>query len=704
VTTPGNGYIIGVDIGGTFTDAAIIAPGGSVTTGKAPTRPADRARSFFESIEDAAAKLGVSLDDVLAGCERLVHGTTAGTNALITRTGADVGLITTAGFRDMTHFMNGTGRMIGLPIDMVLDFPNTDKPDPVVPRRRIVEIQERVDFEGDVIVPLDEESVRAAARQLRDEGVDAVAVSLMWAPRYDGHERRVMEILAEELPDVFFSQAADLSARVGEYQRTMTSVLNAYIGPMMRKYVDAIEREAAVRKYRGRILYTQCAGGAITADEAKQAPIRTVHSGPVSGTIGSAFLAAHMDEPNLIVTDMGGTSFDVSIIRDLAPDVREVSIVERFEIALPMVFLDTIGAGGGSIARIDDAGGLQVGPQSAGADPGPACYGRGGIRPTVTDADVVLGVIDPDNFLHGKLRLDRDAAVAAIKTVAEPLGLGVEEAAAGINRIIDSKMADLLRRMSVMRGLDPRDFVCFAYGGSGPAHAGSFAREAGVKRLVVPLLHVAPVWSAFGAAIADVAHVHQRWDVVEMPAPLEVVNGIYVELEQKAREQLREEGFTDDRIELQRYARLKYSVQAYDVEVPVPAGALGERELLAVEEEFHRIYDELHGKGSGYREGGSKITGFVVRSRAVTDPPEISHGGGARSVERLTRPVYWAEEGRYVDTPVIRSDGAVLDEALEGPLLIELPDTVVVIRPGQSARFDELGSLVLEVAPVAATA
>ena len=704
MTTPGNGYIIGVDIGGTFTDAAIIAPGGSVTTGKAPTRPADRARSFFESIEDAAAKLGVSLDDVLAGCERLVHGTTAGTNALITRTGADVGLITTAGFRDMTHFMNGTGRMIGLPIDMVLDFPNTDKPDPVVPRRRIVEIQERVDFEGDVIVPLDEESVRAAARQLRDEGVDAVAVSLMWAPRYDGHERRVMEILAEELPDVFFSQAADLSARVGEYQRTMTSVLNAYIGPMMRKYVDAIEREAAVRKYRGRILYTQCAGGAITADEAKQAPIRTVHSGPVSGTIGSAFLAAHMDEPNLIVTDMGGTSFDVSIIRDLAPDVREVSIVERFEIALPMVFLDTIGAGGGSIARIDDAGGLQVGPQSAGADPGPACYGRGGIRPTVTDADVVLGVIDPDNFLHGKLRLDRDAAVAAIKTVAEPLGLGVEEAAAGINRIIDSKMADLLRRMSVMRGLDPRDFVCFAYGGSGPAHAGSFAREAGVKRLVVPLLHVAPVWSAFNAAIADVAHVHQRWDVVEMPAPLEVVNGIYVELEQKAREQLREEGFTDDRIELQRYARLKYSVQAYDVEVPVPAGALGERELLAVEEEFHRIYDELHGKGSGYREGGSKITGFVVRSRAVTDPPEISHGGGARSVERLTRPVYWAEEGRYVDTPVIRSDGAVLDEALEGPLLIELPDTVVVIRPGQSARFDELGSLVLEVAPVAATA
>jgi N-methylhydantoinase A len=424
-----------------------------------------------------------------------------------------------------------------------------------------------------------------------------------------------------------------------------------------------------------------------------------VHSGPVSGTLGSAYLAAQMGEPDLIVTDMGGTSFDVSIIRGSTPDVREVSLLERFEIALPMVYLDSIGAGGGSIAWIDDAGGLQVGPQSAGADPGPACYGRGGVDPTVTDADVVLGVIDPDNFLHGAMKLDKAAAEAAVMRVAEPLALSLEEAAAGINQIIDSKMADLLRRMSVMRGLDPRDFVCFAYGGMGPTHAGSVAKDVGVKRLIVPLLHVAPVWSAFGAAIANVAHIYQRWEEHALPLDSSVVARVFDDLEDAARAQFRDEGFPDERVILQRFLRIKYSAQAYDVEVPVAPGALTHDLLEATEADFHRIYAELHGEGAGYKEGGSRVTAFIVRGQGLTEDPQLSAHGDEDTVpaEHKKRSVYWSEFGEFRETDVLSAHGTSVGGVFDGPMLIELPDTVVVLRPGQRARFDDLGSLLIDL-------
>ena len=694
-----DGFVVGVDIGGTFTDAVLIAPDGKVHTGKVPTRPEDRARSFFESIEEASAKFDLSLDELFAKCERVVHGTTTGTNALITRSGAAVGMLTTTGFRDMVHMMNGAGRLVGLASDQIMDASTSDKPKALLPKRLIREVVERVDFEGDVIVPLDEDSVRSAVRELAGEGVEAVVISLIWSMRHPAHEQRIAEIVDDEMPGVFVSCASDLSARVGEYQRTMTAVTNAYIGPLMQRYVDNIEAGAQDRGYPGRILYAQAAGGAITADEARVAPVRTVHSGPVSGTLGSAYLAAQMGEPDLIVTDMGGTSFDVSIIRGSTPDVREVSLLERFEIALPMVYLDSIGAGGGSIAWIDDAGGLQVGPQSAGADPGPACYGRGGVDPTVTDADVVLGVIDPDNFLHGAMKLDKAAAEAAVMRVAEPLALSLEEAAAGINQIIDSKMADLLRRMSVMRGLDPRDFVCFAYGGMGPTHAGSVAKDVGVKRLIVPLLHVAPVWSAFGAAIANVAHIYQRWEEHALPLDSSVVARVFDDLEDAARAQFRDEGFPDERVILQRFLRIKYSAQAYDVEVPVAPGALTHDLLEATEADFHRIYAELHGEGAGYKEGGSRVTAFIVRGQGLTEDPQLSAHGDEDTVpaEHKKRSVYWSEFGEFRETDVLSAHGTSVGGVFDGPMLIELPDTVVVLRPGQRARFDDLGSLLIDL-------
>jgi N-methylhydantoinase A len=692
-----SGYTVGVDIGGTFTDCAVIAPAGEIRVGKVPTRPDDPARSCFEAIEEAARGFGLSLRDLLSRCGRLVHGTTTGTNALVTRRGANVGLIATAGHGDAINVMKGFGRLAGLSGDQMFDLPRTGKPEPLVGKSRIAEVVERVDFEGDVLVALDESSAIAALDHLVSAGAEAVAVSLLWSVRNDAHERRIVELARERYPDLFVTAGSEVASQVGEYERTMSGVINSFIGPLMSGYVRALEQGARERGYRGQISFAQCAGGAITAAEAEQAPIRTIHSGPVMGTLGSAFLAAQMGEPDIIVTDMGGTSFDVSVIRGGVPDLRDRSVLERFEIALPMVYVESIGAGGGSIAWIDDSGGLRVGPQSAGAVPGPACYARGGTEPTVTDADVVLGMLDPQSFLHGAVELDREAAEQAVMNIAEPLGLTLHEAAAGVSRLVDSSMADLLRRMSVLRGLDPRQFACFAYGGMGPVHAAAVAREVGVKSVVIPLPHVAPVWSAFGATVADVVHIYQRPRRLRMPADPETMNATFAELEHRGRTVLAEEGFDSGQMELQRSLRMKYTAQVFDIELPLELdGQIEAGDLPHIAEAFERSYEHLHGAGSGHPEGGIEITAFVVSGRGLTSPPQLG-APRATTTSSDSRQVYWYELGGFAETPVIHMSDGVFEEPLAGPLMIELPDTVIVLRPGQTARFDPGGSLVIAV-------
>jgi N-methylhydantoinase A len=693
----GQDLVIGVDIGGTFTDCAIVLPDGTAQPGKSPTTPDNRARGFFDSIEDAATGLGLSLDEALARCRLLVHGTTTGTNALIERRGAEVGLITTSGHGDVTLIMKAEGRLTGVDGAHIWDLPRGDKPEPVVPRALIREVDERIDYLGEVVVALDEAQVLAAADELVAAGVEAIAVSFLWSVRNSAHEDRAVQLITERHPQIFVTAASSVSSFVGEYERTMTGIINAYIGPLMKDYVERIEREAGRRGYAGRILYAQCAGGAITEAEAQVAPVRTVHSGPVSGLLGSAHVAAALGEPDLMVADMGGTSFDVSVIRGLTPDVRDVSLLERFEVSLPMVYVDTVGAGGGSIAWLDAAGGLQVGPHSAGAMPGPACYGNGGTEATVTDADVVLGVIDPDNFLHGKRKLDRAAAERAVSALGEQLGLSLEATAAGINQIIDAKMADLLRRMSILRGFDPREYAVFAYGGGGPVHVGAVAREVGVRKVIVPMLHMASAWSAYGATVADVIHVVQRWEQHRMPVDPNRMDRVLGDLEEQARGILAAEGFEGDRVAIDRSVRMKYTTQLHTIEVPISGEPLDEAAVEGIGQDFARLYDDLHGEGSGHQAGGVSLTGFVLRARGIVDRPRIARAPGATDVERTSRPVYWAEEGARVDTPVLRVSGGRLEGRLEGPMLVELPDTVVVIRPGQTATCDEYGNLVLTV-------
>ena len=690
------GYVIGVDIGGTFTDCVVYAPDGTMTGAKAPTTPENRAQGFFDSIEVAAEKLGLPLRALLERSERVVHGTTAGTNAIVARDGAVTGLITTAGHGDVIFLMGGGGRTSGLAADQALHVPSTDKPEPLVPKRLVATVPERVDVEGEVIVALDEDAAREAIRHLvQDEGAEALAISLMWSVKNPRHEQRIRELAAEVAPHVFVSCGSDLVNQVGEYERTTTTVMNAYIGPIMVRYIDSIESGAAERGFPHRVLFAQCAGGAITGEEAKAAPIRTVQSGPVAGIVSSQMLARQIGTENVLLADMGGTTFDVSVIRHGSGLRRDVSTFQRYELALPMLDVESVGAGGGSIAWVDSSGRLNVGPRSAGAVPGPACYGNGGTEATVTDADVVLGIIDSARFLNGRMEIKPELAEQAIGRLAEQLGLGLMETAAGINRIVDAKMADLVRRMSVLRGLDPRRFHLYAFGGGGPVHSPEVARQAGIASVVVPLPAIAAMWSALGAAVADVTHVYQQPRSFPLPVGAAEIEAIFSELEARAADIVREQGLEALPTSIARSLRIKYSMQVHDVDVPMPT-AIAPDDAADIADRFDAIYAELFGPDAGYREGGAEITSLHVQYHGVTAKPSLRRidRSSADGVERDSRPVWWPERGGTVDTPVVRLTGVgVPAEPLTGPVLVELPDTVVAIRPGMTGTFDEFGNL-----------
>jgi N-methylhydantoinase A len=548
-------------------------------------------------------------------------------------------------------------------------------------------------------VALDEADARGRIRYLLDQGVEAVAISLLWSPKNPAHEHRVRELVAEMAPDVFVTFAADLTGRLGEYERTMTCVMNAYIGPLMVRYVEAIEQRARSLGFAGTVLFAQCAGGAMTADEVRRSPILTVQSGPVAGVTNSVLFGHAVGESHLLTTDMGGTTFDVSVIRHHEPLARELATFERFEMALPMLDVESIGAGGGSIAWIDESNRLNVGPRSAGADPGPACYGRGGTQPTVTDADVVLGLIDPSMFLHQELSLDVDAARRAIDGLAKELGIGTYEAAAGINSIVDANMADLIRRMSEHRGLDPRTFTMLAFGGGGPVHAAACARAARVPKVIVAMPEVAPVWSAAGAANADIAHLYTTPLVLDLPVAPDAIERTFVAMERRAWQALTSEGFDQQTIRLQRSLRMKHRLQVYDVEVPVDFRVEADEDVDRIDQRFTTVYEERYGRNSGYRAGGIQITAFQLRATGVTEKAPFVDAATTSTGAVIARDVYWPELQHVVETPVLEIAGRRAERVegvMAGPYLIQLPDTVVVVRPGQTAAFDAGGNIVID--------
>jgi N-methylhydantoinase A len=689
----GSGLSVGVDIGGTFTDCTIMHDAGRITTGKSPTTPEDRSRGFFDAIESAATNMGATLESVMERCDLLVHGTTTGTNAIVERRGAATGLLATRGHDDVMFVMKGQGRTSGLSPDEALDVHATRRPEPLVPRAMVFPITERIDVDGEVIVPLDEDDVRDAVRELVSAGAEALTISFLWSTMNPVHEHRARAIAAEVAPDLFISCSSDLSTRTGEYERTTTAVMNSYIGPLMVDYVDRIQNGARQRGFPGSVQFAQCAGGAITSAEARRAPVRTVHSGPVAGTIAMARIAERIGLRNVIAVDMGGTTFDVSVIHDGRPLQRDISIFERYAMALPMLDIESIGAGGGSIAWIDDVGRLNVGPRSAGARPGPACYGFGGTDATVTDADVVLGLVNPDNYLGGRMTLDRDLAEEAVDRLALRLGMSRHETAAGISTVVDAKMADLVRRMSLLRGLDPRNFACAAFGGGGPLHAPAVAAQAAISSLVVPLPRAASVLSAYGAATSDVVHVVQRWRVLGLPVPGATVEEIFAALESEAHDKFAGQGIDMAGVALERSVRMRFSMQIHDVEVPVPGGRIDDGAVALIDQRFEDVHDQLFGRGSGDRTGGVDFTAFQVRATAKTGRAELTSDERREALQR-SRPVYWSELRDVRDTPIYEEVPAA---AIDGPALIELPDTVIVVRPGQRGAPDMAGNYLIDL-------
>ena len=705
-------YYCAVDTGGTFTDCVVGDSAGTVVFAKSPSTPHDFSEGFFAALELAAEQLGLTLQELLARTRVLLHGTTVGTNAMVEMKGARVGVITTRGHGDALLIMRSVGRSAGLPIEKLLHVSRHRKPRPLVPRSLIREVSERVDWRGDVIVPLNREEARRAIEELLEQGVEAIAIAFLWGFVNPVHEQEVRRLVEEMAPGLFVTCAHELIAKPGEYERTAATVINCFIGPQTARYVQRVEERARQLGCTAPLLIMQASGGVAPAEEIRRAPVFTIGSGPAGGLMGCRFLAEMLGHTHVIATDMGGTSFDVGLIVEGVPLSTSETTLHQYTFFMPRLDILSIGAGGGSIIWVDELSRtLKVGPESAGADPGPACYGRGNLRPTVTDADLILGYYNPEFFLGGRLKLDVEAARRAMSTVADPLGLGVIEAADGATRIVEAHMADLIRQMTIQRGYDPRDFVLYAYGGAAGAHAAAYARELGCRTVVIPGGALASTWSALGILSTDLQHVYEKSELLIAPFDAARVTEIFHDLEERARRQLRQEGVPEECVILRRFVEMKFRLQIHRVEVPVPGGILTDREMRDLEEAFVRKYESLYGQGSAFTAAGMEIGVLRVVALGRIIPWRMKGKRSAQlgssrwetSGDRMGAPkpvghrdVYWRELGRCHRTPIFR-ELTVHPVQIEGPAILELPMTTIVVRPGDLLMADELGNFILTI-------
>jgi N-methylhydantoinase A len=691
-------FVVAVDIGGTFTDAVVVAPTGEPFLGKVLTTPGDFAGGFFAAIGAGAAAAGLSENELLASTTRLVHGTTVGINALVTGSVAKVALLTTRGHGDAIRAKGGEGRILGATLEQVLDYSISSQGAPVVPKEQVFEIDERIDRKGDVVVALDEDNVLAAAEGFSAAGIEAVAISFLWSFANPDHERRAAAVVRRARPDLFVSISHEVAPRIGEYGRTTASVMNAQIGPLMLGYIDRIVTEARARGLSGEVLFGQAEGGLIPAVEARRFPLATLQSGPVANVVGSAIAGMRMGYPNLIVADMGGTTLDAAVVDGGKVSYHEDAELVRERVYLRKVEVESVGAGGGSIAWIDDdLGSLRVGPRSAGARPGPIAYGLGGDQVTVTDADLVLGILNPDRPMAGGLRLDFDAAHHALTLLGARLGLGPQECAAGIVEIVDSHMEDLIRRVTVQRGQDPRSFVLWASGGASGAHAGLFGRGIGVDEVVFPLSNVASVWSAYGLTLLDHLRTFQADITLSTPFDLKKLSDMLDRLDNQASDYARVHGLEE--FELIRRAEMKYPLQVYTVDVDLPTGAIEEKWVDGLLTAFNDAYRHRFGPGTGYAEAGAMVTSLrvTVRSETSSAPLREFPLSDSSVPAQDERAVYWRELHMATPTPVYWGPTLHPGAVVAGPAIAEYPSTTVVARPGQTLRVDSFSNLVLTI-------
>ena len=688
---------IGVDIGGTFTDLVWVDEAtGAVRVGKLLTTPKDPS----QAVEEGVVTLLHEADAAAGAVRALIHGTTLATNALIERKGARVGLLATAGFRDAVE-IGREGRY-----DMYDLF--IDPPVPLVPRQLRVEVSERILADGSVLRPLDAAQARAAITALGAQGVEAIAICLLHAYRNPAHERALAALCAEILPGVPVSCSSDVVPEIREFERTSTTTANVYVMPLMARYLDDLERKLHGLGVPGRLYVMMSAGGIATPETAKRVPVRLVESGPAAGALAAARSARQVGLDRLLSFDMGGTTAKACVIDRGEPLLArefEVARADRFKkgsglpIRVPVVELIEIGAGGGSVARVDRMGLLKVGPDSAGADPGPACYGAGGQEPTVTDADLVLGYLDADFFLGGRMRLDVEAARRAIETrVARPMGLGLTEAAWGIHRVVNENMAAAARVHGIERGKDLRGYPLFAFGGAGPVHAWNVGRILRVPRVLVP--YGAGALSAYGLLAAPLAFDFVRTAPQRLTtADWELINRLFQEMEGEGRRILRTAGVPEAQITVRRSAEMRYSGQGHEVDVQIPPGALSAASLATITESFEAAYRLLYSRTPM----GVPLEALNWRAVVSGPAPDLTITAGlaaaaAAPAAKKHRAAYFAEAGGYVDTPVY--DRYRLDPGarLAGPVIVEERESTTVVGPGARLSVDAHRNLVAEPA------
>ncbi|MFB6295925.1 MAG: hydantoinase/oxoprolinase family protein [Halobacteriales archaeon] len=672
---------IGVDVGGTFTDVVTVA-GGRLRVDKVPSTPAAPEDGVVEGV--AAATEGAGVDPADVGF--LAHGTTVATNAVLEGEWAETALLTTEGFRDVLE--------IGRQDRPDLYDLDAEKPDPIVPRDRRLEVTERVDERGAVLAPLSEESVREAVRAI-SENVESVAVSLLFAFENPAHERRVREIVREKR-DLPVSISSEVLPEIREYERTLVTALDAALTPVMEAYLGALEGRLADHGLSTGVQVMGSAGGSMAAETARDRPVRTLLSGPAAGVRGAAHVASLAGIDDAITMDMGGTSCDVSLARDGEPVVSTEVTVGEYPVSRPMVDVHTIGAGGGSIAWIDAGGALRVGPDSAGADPGPICYGRGGTDPTVTDAHFLLGRLDPARF-GAAFETDPEDVRAGIEAaVADPLGMSVGDAAAGILEVANANMERALRVVSVERGHDPRDLALVAFGGAGPLHALELADALDVPRVLVP--RAAGALSALGLLASDTVYDHSTsrvrpWGEVAPGA----IEEIFSEFEAEGADRLDGEGYPPERRAFERALDVRYAGQTYDLTVEAP-DAVDAAALDRVAERFHERHETRYGHASPGEP--LELVAVRLRARGLIDPPDLRVGEGSGTTSladarREARNVRFDDE--RVETPVYRRGGLPTGTPFDGPAIVEGSESTVVVPPGSAGERDEHGTLVLEV-------
>jgi len=682
---------VGIDVGGTFTDFLVTREGAEPQVFKVLSTPSDPSIGLIDGLQEIARGVGVTLSELARSIETIVHGTTVTTNAVLTQTGARTGLLTTRGVRDALEMRRGIR-------EEQYNNRYTNVP-PLVPRYLRAPIGGRLNYCGEVLAPLSVDDVREAIRLFKDERIEAVAICFMNSFANAAHEQEAAKLLRDELPDAYLTVSSELLPSIRFYDRVSTTVLNAYVGPKLSSYLDHLRVRLVEIGFGGVLLVMQSNGGVMAPAVARTSPARTLLSGPAAGPEAGLSYVRSLGRDSCITVDMGGTSFDAALVQHGTPNVVTDGAINRYRIALPMLDIVTIGAGGGSIGWIDDGGLLRMGPQSAGADPGPSCYGKGGTLPTCTDADLVLGYLDADFFAGGKIKLDADASERAIKEhIAEPLGMSLSDAAAGMYRVINTNMAQGVREISVKRGYDPRDFPMVAAGGAGPLHACMICHELEIPLVIVP--RESSIFCAAGMLMSDLRHdfVSSFVSVLD-GVDWDKLHTLIAGLISEGTALLTQEGIPVDRRRFSLNLDCRYVKQYHEVSLPVPIEVVRTGEYETIASTFHVEHKRMY--GYSLEDDGAPIELINVRLRAsgVTEKPaytEEEYAGRDASVAvKNERSVYVPEEGAYRSVQVYDGHKTQYGHVIHGPALIEQVNTTILVTSSFDCICDNLGSFVV---------